>query len=162
MRFGVGAALLLATNVSFGCGRFGGAAGGAEAAEAARQISEVNAALGAAYRDGDAEAAAEHFTADATLMPPGARDLHGRQPIRSFLDLFFRRTSVEQYALTTVELDVYGDVAYEFGTYEWSSIFADTDTISEFGRYSAVRIKGDDGHWRIHRLLDNTMPRTMH
>jgi uncharacterized protein (TIGR02246 family) len=121
-------------------------------------IGLINSELQEAYRAGDPERVATLFAEDVILMPNKAPSLHGSDAVRSLLTNFFGNTTVTTYDLTTDELHVYGETAYEWGTFQWRSVVSEQDTIVEQGRYSAVRKRSPDGRWLIHRLIENTMP----
>jgi uncharacterized protein (TIGR02246 family) len=121
-------------------------------------IGLINSELQEAYRAGDPERAATLFTEDVVLMPNKAPSLRGSDAVRGLLTNFFRGSTVTTYDLTTDELHVYGETAFEWGTFQWRSVVSEQDTIVEQGRYSAVRKRSPEGRWLIHRLLENTMP----
>ncbi len=125
-------------------------------------IERANAQLDSAYQSGDADRAAMLFTEEAVWLSNGMVDLPGRDAIRTFTRRFFQTHTVSVFTLTLSELEVCGPAAYDRGTFEWTSISSDQDTTVQRGRYSAVRTRGSDGQWRIHRLLDNTSPADAH
>ncbi len=122
-------------------------------------IELVNSELQEAYRQGDADHAITLMTEDVVLMPNGAPSFGGSDAVRGLLSNIFNGVTVSTYDLTTNELHVYGETAFELGSYEWVALVGERDTIVEQGRYSAVRKRSADGRWLIHRLLENTMPR---
>ncbi len=125
-------------------------------------IERADAELDSAFQSGDADRVAMLFTEDAVWLSNGMVDLPNREAIGTFLRQFFGRHTVAVFALTVSELEVYGPAAYDRGTFVWTSISSDQDTIIQRGRYSAVRTRGSDGQWRFHRLLDNTSPADSH
>ena len=79
------------------------------------------------------------------------------QAVRTSLAQFFRGNVVTAYTLAPDELEVYGDVAYERGTFTWAAgPKAQTPAAPRRLRYAAVRRRGPDGTWRIHRYIENS------
>jgi uncharacterized protein (TIGR02246 family) len=125
-------------------------------------IERANAELDSAFQNGDADRVAMLFSEDAVWLSNAMVDLPGRDAIGTFTRRFFQIHTVSVFTLTMSELEVYGPTAYDRGTFVWTSISSDQDTTAQRGRYSAVRTRGSDGQWRIHRLLDNTSPADTH
>jgi len=143
-----------------GCSPSGGAADEAVVAEVRQAIERTNAELQEAFRQGDPDAAARLFTEDGSYMPNGSPTVIGRDYVGRFLAPIFRRWAVATFELTPTELEVYGETAYEFGTFDWMAVRrTSSDTMIDQGRYAAVRRRSADGTWLIHRLLENTKPR---
>ena len=84
--------------------------------DAAGEIAEANAALSAAVADADMAAIAALYTEDAMLMAPNAPTAEGPDAIvaafQGFVDM-----GVGSLELTTDELEVHGDTAYEVGSF---------------------------------------------
>ncbi len=154
--FGLGAVLVQA------CSPAGDEATPDQTADVLLLIERAKADLDSAHQTADADRVAMLFTEDAVWLSNGMVDLSGREAIRAFTRRFFGIHTVKVYALTMIELEVYGSAAYDRGTFVWTSISSDQDTSVQRGRYSAVRTRGPDGQWRIHRLLDNTSPADTH
>ena len=87
-------------------------------------------------------------------------DIRGRPALRSALVGFYERNVVQAHSLRTAELEVYGNSAYERGTYVFAAGAIGQPATTERGRYAAVWRRGTDGRWRIHRYLENLLPRT--
>ncbi len=103
---------------------------------------------------GDAAGVAAHYTDDAALLPPDAAKVDGRDGIRgawqSFIDADYR-----DVAMSTQEVDVFGDVANEVGTISATSAGGNGNCRQMVGKYVAVWKRGRDDTWRLHRDIWN-------
>lgn len=124
---------------------------------ARKAIISANDMIESAYFNGNASTVAEMMTEEVIISPVQLNNLNGRNEVESILSSLFETTKVIKYNLKPNEIEVYDDVAYERGTYVWISVIG-KDTSRMNGRYSAVRHQGQDGKWRIHRLIENTVP----
>ena len=78
-------------------------------------IDQVNAQFMQAFNRGDAASAtAAAYREDATILPPGAPRISGREAITQFWQGAMAM-GVRQVVLQTQELQVSGDHAYEIG-----------------------------------------------
>jgi uncharacterized protein (TIGR02246 family) len=127
-------------------------------AEARAVIQAASDALEATYRRGDAEALARMMTEDVVVSAIGFADLVGRQAIHTLFSGAFRTMRVSKYRLIVAEVEIYGDVAYDRGEFDWESSTHDGAKQTTHGRYHAVRHRGTDGVWRVHRLIENEVP----
>ena len=122
-------------------------------------ITQYNAQLQEAYVRGDAELIASLMTDSVVVSPVGFGDLVGRKSVQNLLEGFFQGgNAVSKYQFSISELEVYGNIAYDRGTFVWEAAGKDGSKLNTSGRYSAVRMKGSDGSWRIHRLIENELP----
>jgi uncharacterized protein (TIGR02246 family) len=120
----------------------------------------ANAALDSAFRRGDAAAATALMTDDVVLALECVPDWVGRDAVRTNLGQFFAGNAVAAFTLTPDEIEAYGDLAYERGTFTWASGPKGQPTSSpRQARYSLVRHRGPDGVWRIRRYLENSPER---
>lgn len=98
---------------------------------------------------GDA-AAARWYTEDAINMPPNVEDWQGRSAIqRAFFGILSGVTEVDM-ALTTRELDVYEDTAYELGTFADTRVPHGGNKVTARARYMCVWKRQPNGTWKIH------------
>ena len=123
--------------------------------EAMVEIQEAANLFEAAFLEGRPAAVVGLMTADAVASLVGGPDIVGEEALLRFFQDFFGELTVSAYRTTVVEVEVYGDVAYERGTFIWESFLSDGTPINSPGRYSAVRHRGADGVWRLHRLIEN-------
>lgn len=126
--------------------------------EAIDQIQAASDSLEAAYLRGDADRIADLVTESAVVSPIGRPDLEGRASIRAALTRAFRSMTVETYRFEVAEAEIFGGTAYDRGTYTWESISEGQPPQRTTGRYHAVRRRGSDGVWRLHRLIENSSP----
>ena len=103
---------------------------------------------------GDAAGVAAHYTDDAALLPPEAARIDGREGIQGVWQALID-ADVRDVALTTQEVDVFGDVANEVGTISATAPSEDGGRVQLAGKYVAVWKRGGDGTWRLHRDIWN-------
>ncbi len=103
---------------------------------------------------GDAAGVAAHYTDDAALLPPDAPRIDGREGIQGVWQGLID-ADVRDVALTTQEVDVFGDVANEVGTINATAPSEDGGRVQLAGKYVVVWKRGGDGTWRLHRDIWN-------
>ena len=103
---------------------------------------------------GDAAGVAAHYTVDAALLPPDAARIDGREGIQGVWQGHIN-ADVRDVAMTTLEVDVFGDVANEVGTISATAPSEDGDRTQLDGKYVAVWKRSGDGTWRLHRDIWN-------
>ncbi len=121
-------------------------------------IADAWSAYRAALVKEDAAAAVALFTEDGTLMEPGLPDIEGRSTLEKFFAAGFGQVKVTDATGGIEQLDVYGDRAYEIGTYSQTVAVSTGETRTSKGRYAAFWVKGSDGQWRIHRIMVSPLP----
>ena len=103
---------------------------------------------------GDAAGVAALYTDDAVLLPPDEARVDGREGIQGawqkFIDADYR-----DIAMTTQEVDGFGDVANEVGTISATAPSEDGGRGQLTGKYVAVWKRGRDDTWRLHRDIWN-------
>ena len=122
------------------------------------QIGDVRAALEAgnkewvaAFTRGDGAGVAGVYTTSAQVFPPQGDIVQGREAIARFWQGVID-SGVKGVSLATLEVEVYGDMAYEVGTY---NLTGDGGKALDAGKYVVVW-KTEDGKWRVHRDIWNT------
>lgn len=100
------------------------------------EIVAANLSLGKAIAAGEAAAAADHYTLDARLFPPGVPRLNGRSEIQDFFAKGMDAGVLSGMALDTNDVEEHGDVAIEVG--RWS-------TATDAGKYVVVWKRTSDG-----------------
>ncbi len=103
---------------------------------------------------GDAAGVAAHYTDDAALLPPEAARIDGREGIQGFWQALID-AGVRDVALTTQEVDDFGDVANEVGTISATAPSEDGGRVQLAGKYVVVWKRGGDRTWRLHRDIWN-------
>ncbi len=112
----------------------------------AQTLAETRARFVAALGRADAEALAELYTADATLLPPAAAPISGRQAIRRFWQAGLD-AGIVAVRLEPAWLDDDVRLAYEAGSYELELEPAAATAIVEHGNYVLVHSQQGD-RWR--------------
>ena len=108
--------------------------------------------------DGDAAAAAAHFTHDALLGESGIDDVVGRDAILAFLERGNQVRTVTHHQLHRTELIDFGELALEYGWFDETKVKLDLPPIRERGRTMTLWRRESDGAWRIHRLVISDLP----
>jgi uncharacterized protein (TIGR02246 family) len=103
---------------------------------------------------GDAAGVAAHYTDDAAVLPPDAARIDGREGIQGVWQGLID-ADVRDVALTTQEVDVFGDVANEVGIISATAPSEDGGRVQLAGKYVAVWKRGGDGTWRLRRDIWN-------
>ncbi len=116
-----------------------------------QDIDTVNQRLAEAVEKGDAAAAAALYTEDGKFLAPNADFFSGRDAIQGFFQAAIDG-GIKGLNLSTLELEIQGDTAYEVGTYE---LVADGGVVADSGKFIVIW-KRVDGTWRIHCDMINT------
>lgn len=113
-------------------------------------ITAANEEFARALVRGDAKAMAAVFAEDGDIIPWTQRGfVSGRAAIEAYQA---KRLAARRYldvVITTVQLGVSGDVAWELGTNRATIQQAQGAPVVVTGRYLAVWNRGPDGTWRI-------------
>jgi len=113
-----------------------------------RGIDETTHRFEGAFNRGDAAGAARQFyTQDASVLPPGAEMVQGRDRIAEFWGTAAAavQTGVRRVELSTLDLQPLGDGAYEVGRATLTLAGGQRAT----PKYVAIW-KQEDGAWRRH------------
>ena len=112
------------------------------------EISRIGGALAAAINAGDAAAAAALYTEDAAILPPGAPRFDRAEGVEGYW-----RAGIEgglhDLALTTLEVEAFGDTATEVGT-----VRARMGDTALAGKYVVIW-KNTPSGWKLHRDIFN-------
>ena len=111
-------------------------------------------------RLGPVDAVVGYYTADAELLEPGMNTLRGREAIRGFLSPLYKQATVEAASAETEAIEVYGNAAYQWGTYFQRVAEKDKDAAptSYTGRFVAAWRREGDKQWRLVRLMVQPSP----
>jgi uncharacterized protein (TIGR02246 family) len=110
-------------------------------------LAETRARFVAALSRADTEALAALYTADATLLPPAATPISGREAIRRFWQAGLD-AGIVAIRLEATRLDHDNRLAYEFGSYELRLEPAASKAIVDSGSYVVVHLQQNDRTWR--------------
>ena len=119
------------------------------------KIEAANKGFLNAFKDGDLEKAMMVYSDDATILPPNAEMMNGREAITAFwkagLDM-----GIKEAKLETVEVTPIGEnYAYELGKYELKIEPGGGQTIMDHGKYMMIWKLVDD-EWKWHSDAWNT------
>ena len=111
------------------------------------RISEARTAFAAALKRGDAQAASALYADGASLLPPGAEVMEGRDAIEAFWQAGIA-TGISEAEFEALQLERHDGLAYEIGRYALRLDPADGGTVLDRGRYLLVHQRQADGSWR--------------
>jgi uncharacterized protein (TIGR02246 family) len=114
----------------------------ADAPEARAGIQAAVRQYVAASNRGDAGALAALYADDAVLLPPDHEAVEGREAIGAF----WRQGTDEGLQVTTLRLDVAGDVGYLVGRYRLPPT---AEEPADSGKYVLCLKRQDDGSWKV-------------
>lgn len=120
---------------------------GAASADDADAIVAAQEAWEATLNGDDPAAAADHFTADARLLPPDRPMAEGSEAIVAFWTALIEGPG--QIDLNMIDVDVIGDTAIETGTYDLTLPVEDGGETVLTGKTLVVWKRGADGTWRM-------------
>ena len=101
----------------------------------------------------NSDSVAAMFTDSAEMYQPQMAPIRGRDAIRAFLAPFDGHAHVDSVSSATIAINVYGDVAYQWGTYHQVA-HVDAGKPGAFnGRFVAEWGRSGSGSWRIRRIL---------
>ncbi len=119
----------------------------AAARVATRQaVAEANASFMRAFNTGDIHAAAQAYTEDALVLPPGGPEVRGREAIEAFWVGAVERMGVTTIELETIRLDSQDRSAHEVGRYRVSG----RSGLLDEGKYVVVWKREVGGAWKLH------------
>ena len=141
--------VVAASIVASACAHRAGARGTSDA-DVRAAVAAGNTEFARALVAGDARAMAAVFTDDGEVIPAMQRGfVSGRTEIEAYNA---RRLEARRYldvVITTVQLGVSGDVAWETGTSRITLQQGESAPVTVTGRYLAVWKREPDGRWRI-------------
>lgn len=101
----------------------------------------------------DLEAALLLYTDDPIVRPANSPPLRGHAAARAFMTEWFAAMEIKSVKYTTEELELFGDKAYQIGTYEGQLQLPGQAEFSDHGSFMALWVRGADGVWRLHRNI---------
>jgi len=121
--------------------------------EVRKAVEECNRKFGAAVQRKDYAELASLYTNGAKVLAPDAPIVTGRKAIENFWRDAASALGLVGATLRTLELEVSEDTAYEVGQADLK-VTSGQATV----KYMVVWRRGDDGAWRLHRDIWNSMP----
>lgn len=128
---------------------------GDQAAQANEQIAKTRTAYQAAWRAGDATAIAELYTQDAFVLYPNQPAVSGHDAIQDYFKGLFTEFPGGEIVLTSDEVVVMGQFAFDRGAYRWKGMAGGT-ALEDTGKYLVVLQLQPDGTWKVARDMDNS------
>ena len=114
--------------------------------EDAAAVRNLGTSYAQAVLAGDADAVAALYTENATEMPPDMPAREGRAAIRAAYEA--EAGVVEEFTLTSVEIDGRAELAFDRGTWSWTGVVVDTaEAVTLTGKYVSIARKQGDGSW---------------
>jgi len=114
-------------------------------------MAQTNLLFGSAVvRERKIDALNDIYTVDATILPPGADLIQGRDPIKRFWQQAIGGLGLKDAKLTSLNVQAAGDGAVEVGRAELT--LSDGQTLA--GKY-VVHWKQEDGRWKWHTDIWN-------
>ena len=129
------------------------------AREVRAAIEAANTKFSEAYARGDAKALSAMYTPDAIVFPPDTEMIRGNEAIGEFWKAT-RDSGVKSAALTTVDVESSGDIAYEVGRVSLVIQPAGKEPTTAVAKYVVVWKRQTDGAWKLHRDIWNSVPAT--
>ena len=123
----------------------------ADSVEVRRQVDAGNAAFVKAWLTGDAGLFASCFAEDGATLQPGGRLVHGREKIHERMKGVYSRVRMTEGTITTVDLFILGDTAYETG--KWKFAIGPIGALAEpdSGHFVEVWKRTAKGEWKMWR-----------
>jgi uncharacterized protein (TIGR02246 family) len=123
-------------------------------------IAKVRTAYQTAAGSQDGAALAKLYTPDGVEMPPNAPAAKGRAAIEAFHKAFGQQWMMHGMTITSGELKVHGDYAYDTGTYKQSLMPMKGGAVADdHGKYVVLLKKDGSGNWWIsHAIYNSDMP----
>jgi len=120
-----------------------------ELADAQKAIDTGNAAYIAAWQHGDARAFAQLFTVNAASIADNGVITRGRTNIEAARTKVFAQLALVKGTITTEDLVVEDDIAYEMGSYSFTLQSTGKAPAVYTGRYLTIWQQQPDGGWLI-------------
>jgi len=113
----------------------------------AEELSQMNRDFAKALNNKDAVAAANLYTEDATLLPPGEAPISGRADIEKYWKGAIEGGAFD-VSVATTSTGSNGDLGYEVGRFQMSIKQPDGTVTIEKGKYIELLKRGEDGKWK--------------
>jgi len=117
-------------------------------ADEATAINALNIKWDTAVNQGDTMQLASLYMDNAVMMPPSSEILSDRGAIKNYWDNL-REVGIDVYAISTVDLRIDGDTAYQTVLWDATRNAADGNVIQFNGNMSNVLERQKDGTWKI-------------
>ena len=118
-------------------------------ADAQKAIDAGNVSYIATWQHGDAHAFAQLFTVNAASIDDNGVITRGRTNIEAQRAKIFARLALVKGTITTEDLVVEDDIAYEMGSYSFTLQATGKTPVVYTGRYLTIWQQQADGSWLI-------------
>ena len=126
------------------------------AANARAQIESVNKHFTQAFNNGDVDGFVKVYAPDALILPPNSEPIRGATGIAEFWRNGWK-AGLRNVVLTTTELSVHGNTAYEVGTAQLDLRKPDGSLAGQDkGKYIVIWKQNSAGDWRWYRDIWNS------
>lgn len=123
------------------------------------RIEELHETDMRASREGDYRTLRSLMSDDAVVLPPGGRQIRGREALdRSFAAMSAAEspTEVLEYRFDWQEIRVLGDYAFEWGYIHGKERHRETGAVrAELYHVMRILQRQPDGAWKVHRTIWN-------
>lgn len=125
------------------------------------QIESANKHFVALFNKGDVDGFAKVYAADAIVMPPNAEAIRGRSAIAKYWHGGWD-AGVRNIVLTTNEVSVQGNTAYEMGTAQLEIKKPDGSVVGkDTAKYIVIWKRDTGGDWQWYRdIWNSNLPAT--
>jgi uncharacterized protein (TIGR02246 family) len=110
------------------------------------ELSQMNKDFAKALNNKDAEAASLLYAEDASLLPPNATIVTGRENIKKYWQGALDAGTAD-VSVSTISTDSDGDLGYEIGRFQLSYPGSDGKMIVDKGKYTEILKRMADGKW---------------
>lgn len=126
--------------------------------EVRKAIEAANAKFSEAFARGDAKTIGEMYAADAIVLPPDSEMIRGNAAIAEFWAATIK-SGVKSAVLTTVDVGVSDDLAYEAGKVVLTiQPEGAAEATTATAKYVVVWKKQADGAWKLQLDIWNSLP----
>ncbi len=97
------------------------------------------------------------YTNDAAVLYPNQPAVIGSLAIHAYFEGFFKEYKQVLFQLKSEEVEVHGNIAFDWGKYEWKAIpRGGGQPVNDHGKYLVVLQQQADGSWKVARDMDNS------
>ncbi len=128
----------------------------ADSSELAR-IASLRYEYVSAWKSGNGEDVARLYTNDGIVLYPNNPAVVGQEEIVRYFNRFFDEFDPKNFELTSKEVKIAGDWAFDRGTYRLSiTPKKGGEVIEDNGKYLVILQRQADGSWKVSRDMDNS------
>ncbi|HKJ41741.1 MAG TPA: DUF4440 domain-containing protein [Sunxiuqinia sp.] len=110
------------------------------------ELGQMNRDFAKALTAKDAEAAANLYDENASILPPNESIVTGRANIQTYWQEAIN-AGILDATVKTIDAKSNGNLGYEIGTYTLRFLGAQNDTIVEKGKYTEILKRNEEGKW---------------